>query len=132
MRGRRPRPRYASPTVYAARFDLTIRRAQSLSFSLSFTKPADGAPSNEIDGFDPDVLGGSSGFSVAEAEAAGRSLHVGYEDPGQHAEKKKLMKLLTTHKKEPWELDEADAQPAPVAKARKGPAPRRRTRNPGF
>ena len=62
-------------------------------------------------------------------------MHVGYEDPGQHAEKKKLLKLLTTHKKEVWELDEADAEPvqaAPVAKARKGPAPRRRARNPGF
>ena len=102
--------------------------------SLSFTDSA--AVTAEIDGFDPDVLGGSNRFSVAEAEAAGRSLHIGYEDPGQHAEKRKLLKLLTTHRKEPWELDEADAPPAqaapPVAKARKGPAPRRRARNAGF
>ncbi|EPS93530.1 hypothetical protein FOMPIDRAFT_101949 [Fomitopsis schrenkii] len=104
--------------------------------SLSFNKPVDSGAANDIDGFDPDVLVGSNGFSIADAEAAGRSLHVGYEDPGQHAEKKKLLKLLTTRNKEPWELDESDTQPvqveAPVAKARKGPAPRRRTRNPGF
>ncbi|KAI0725684.1 hypothetical protein C8Q72DRAFT_577757 [Fomitopsis betulina] len=109
-------------------------RPPSKTKSLSFNKPADGGAANEIDGFDPDVLAGSNRFSIADAEAAGRSLHVGYEDPGQHAEKKKLMKLLTTHKKEPWELDESDAQSVKVdaPSARKGPLPRRHARNPGF
>lgn len=67
-------------------------------------------------------------------------MHVGYDDPGQHAEKKKLLKLLTSQKKkEIWDVDD-DNDEVEVVQAeltttvpRKGPAPRRRgARAPGF
>ncbi|TFY52676.1 hypothetical protein EVJ58_g9880 [Rhodofomes roseus] len=76
-------------------------------------------------------------MSLADAQAAGRSMHVGYDDPGQHAEKKKLLKLLTSQKKkEIWDVDDDEVevvQAELTTKPRKGPAPRRRgARAPGF
>jgi len=110
-------------------------RPPSKTKSLSFTNPASAQAGATVDGFDPEVLSTPNTFTLADAQAAGRSLCVGYDDPGQHAEQRKLMKLFTNQrKKEIWDVDgEEVVQAEPTTKPRKAPLPRRRgARTPGF
>ncbi|KAH9930122.1 uncharacterized protein B0H18DRAFT_162219 [Fomitopsis serialis] len=110
-------------------------RPPSKSKSLSFTNPVSAHAGATVDGFDPEVLSTPSTFTLADAQAAGRGLCVGYDDPGQHAEQRKLMKLFTKErKKEIWDVDGDEVvQAEPTTKPRKAPLPRRRgARAPGF
>ena len=76
-----------------------------------------------------DMGAGEEDISMLAAEGQGpedHSMRVTYEDPHQNDERKRLMQLLESQKKEIWELDAGPVPASSVAKPAQKAGPSRK------
>ncbi|TCD70891.1 hypothetical protein EIP91_001199 [Steccherinum ochraceum] len=108
-------------------------RTKSKQNQQAAPNPAPPPPPVHLDHFDAYGLGeeGEEDISMLVGEGPGsdhQSMHVTYEDPNQNDERKRLMRLLETHKKEIWEVE--DDEHAVVSQPKAGGSKKRTLKEP--